>query len=156
MNICCAWWRHQMKNFRCDLISYPLLKYWLKLFAKHDDAIKWKHLPRNWPFVRGIHHSPVISPHKGQWRGALMFSLMFAWINGCVNNREAGDLRRHRAHYDVIVIDHGMLQTINIGLYLNIKSVAKKLQAMWRHLATMGKLINVFTHCFEPDFCGLL
>ena len=32
------------------------------------------------------------------------FSLIFAWINGWVNNREAGDLRRHRAHYDVIVI----------------------------------------------------
>ena len=44
------------------------------------------------------------SPHKGQWRGALMFSLIFAWINGWVNNREAGDLRRHRAHYDVTVM----------------------------------------------------
>ena len=44
-----------------------------------------------------------IPPHKGQWRGALMFSLICAWINACVNNRETGDLRRHRAHYDVIV-----------------------------------------------------
>ena len=40
----------------------------------HDDVIKWKHFPRYWPFVRGIHRSPVNSPHKGQWRGALMFS----------------------------------------------------------------------------------
>ena len=39
-----------------------------------------------------------------QWRGALMFSLICVWINGWVNNREAGDLRRHCAHYDVIVI----------------------------------------------------
>ena len=38
-------------------------------------------------------------PRKGQWRGTLMFSLICAWINGWVNNREAGDLRRHRAHY---------------------------------------------------------
>ena len=45
--------------------------------APHDDVIKWKHFPRNWPFVR----SPVNSPHKGQWRGALMFSLICAWIN---------------------------------------------------------------------------
>ena len=44
------------------------------------------------------------SPHKGQWRGALMFSLICVCINGWVNNREAGDLRRHRAHYDVIVM----------------------------------------------------
>ena len=42
------------------------------------------------------------SPHKGQWSGALMFSLI--WINSWVNTREAGDLRRHRAHSDVIVM----------------------------------------------------
>ena len=71
------------------------------------DVIKWKHFPRYWPFVRGIHRSPVNSPHKGQWGGALMFTLICARINGWVNNREAGDLRRHRAHYDVIVMDRG-------------------------------------------------
>ena len=48
-------------------------------------------------------NSPVNSPHKGQWRGALMFSLICVWINGWVNNREASGLRRHRAHYDVIL-----------------------------------------------------
>ena len=42
----------------------------------HDDIIKWKHFPYNWPFVRGIHRSPVNSPHKGQCRRALMFSLI--------------------------------------------------------------------------------
>ena len=57
----------------------------------HDDVIKWKHFPPYWPFVRGIHRSPVNSPHKGQWRGALMFSLICVWINGWVNNRETGD-----------------------------------------------------------------
>ena len=70
----------------------------------HDDVIKWKHFPRNWSFVRGIHRSPVNSPHKGQWRGALMISLICVWINDWVNNREAGDWRRYRAHYDVIVM----------------------------------------------------
>ena len=70
----------------------------------HDDVIKWKHFPRNWPFVREIHRSPVNFPHKGQWRGALMFSLIYAWINDWVNNREAGDLRRQHGHYDVIVM----------------------------------------------------
>ena len=57
-----------------------------------------------WPFVRGVHRSPVNTPHKGQWRGALMFSLICAWINGWVNNHEAGDLRRHCAHYDFTVM----------------------------------------------------
>ena len=53
-----------------------------------------------------VGNSPVAvnSPHKGQWRGALMFSLICAWINGWVNAREAGDLRRNRAHYDVNVM----------------------------------------------------
>ena len=37
------------------------------------DVNKWKHFPRNWTFVRGIHRSPVNSPHKGQWREALCF-----------------------------------------------------------------------------------
>ena len=80
-----------------------------KPIRQHDDVIKWKHFPRYWPprywpFVRGIHRSPVNSPHKGQWRGDLMFSMICARINVRVNNGEAGDLRHHRAHYDVIVI----------------------------------------------------
>ena len=70
----------------------------------NDDVIKWKHFPRYWSFVRGIHRPPVNSPHKGQWRGALLFSMICVWINGWVNNREAGDLRRHNTHYDAVVM----------------------------------------------------
>ena len=80
----------------------------------HDDVIKWKHSPRNWPFVRRIHRSPVNSPHKGQWRGALMFPLICVWINDWVNNSEADDLRRYQANYDVIVMktqDKGSLSS---------------------------------------------
>ena len=73
-------------------------------FFSQCKPVKWKHFPRYWPFVWGIHRSPVNSPHKGQWRGALMFSLICAWIHSWVNNREAGDWRRHRAHYDVTVM----------------------------------------------------
>ena len=86
-------------------IYQPLYPPWVcTSFCVHDDVIKWKHFPRYWPFMRGIHRSPVNSPHKGQWRGALMFCLISAWINGWVNNREIGGLRRHRAHYDVPVL----------------------------------------------------
>ena len=42
-------------------------------------------------------------PHKDYWRGALMFSLIYAWKNGWTDSRDAGDLRRHHAHYDVTV-----------------------------------------------------
>ena len=73
-------------------------------YADHDDVIRWKHFPRDWPFVRRIHRCPVNSPHKGQWSGALMFALICARINDWVNNREAGDLRRRLAHYDVTVM----------------------------------------------------
>ena len=58
---------------------------------------------------------PVNSPHKGQWRGALMFSLICVWINGWVNNREAGDLRRHRGHYDINVMVLNMFKTVAEG-----------------------------------------
>ena len=74
------------------------------LKAQHDYVFKWKHFLRYWPFLRGIHRSPVNSLHKGQWRRDLMFSLICAQINGWVNNREAGDLRHHRTHYDIIVM----------------------------------------------------
>ena len=73
-------------------------------WQNHDDVIKWKHFPRYWTFVRGIHRGPVNSPHKGQWRGAMMYSLICVWISGWVNNREAGDLRHYRAHYDVSIM----------------------------------------------------
>ena len=73
-------------------------------FRHHDDVIKWKYFPRYWPFVRGIHRSPVNSSHKGQWHGASMFYLIYAWTNSWTNHRNADDLRHHRAHYDVIVM----------------------------------------------------
>ena len=78
----------------------------------HDDVIKWKHFPLYWPFVRGIHRSPVNSPHKGQWHGALMFPSICAWINGWVNNREAGNRRRHQAHYAVLVMQCSVVVSV--------------------------------------------
>ena len=90
-------------------------------FTFHDDVIKWKHFPCYWPFVRGIHRSPVNSPHKGRWRGAFMFSLMCAWINGWVNNCEAGDLRCHRAHYDVTVMSWHKKQDGNKYRHIHLR-----------------------------------
>ena len=72
-----------------DIQYHPRLK-------DHDNVTKWKHFPGYWLFVRGIHRSPVDSPHKGRWRGTLMFSLICVWTNGWANTRNAGDLRHHR------------------------------------------------------------
>ena len=73
-----------------------------------DGNARWRHQMETFSallaFVRGIHRSLVNSPHKGQWCGALMFSLFCAWTNGCANNRDAGDLRRNCPHYDVTVM----------------------------------------------------
>ena len=85
----------------CSIMPTEITCQTNELYNLYDDVMKWKHFPRYWPFVWGIHRSPVNSPHKGQWREALMFSLICAWINNWVNNDKAGDLRRHRAHYDV-------------------------------------------------------
>ena len=45
----------------------------------NDDVIKWKHFPPCWPIERGIHRPQVNTPHKGQWRGALVFCLICVW-----------------------------------------------------------------------------
>ena len=112
----------------------------------HDGVIKWKHLPRHWPFLWGIHRSSVNPSYKGQWRGALMFSLIWAWINGWVNNREAGDLRRHDDHYDVTVM------SIWKGSWLLNSCQWYSLQ--WHHMSVMmsqitGNLIVYSTLCSD-------
>ena len=107
-----AGWRTWVRSFWWWCVEWSeLMLHDMDTFRSwHDDVIKWKHFPRYWPFLWGIHRSP----HKGQWHGALMFSLICAWINGWVNNREAGDLRRHRAHYDVIVMDITVLNSLSM------------------------------------------
>ena len=100
-----------------SLLEAALLDILLDIHLKHDDVIKWKHFPRYWPFVRGITRSPMKSPHKGQGREALMLSLICAQINGWVNNREVGDLRRHRTNYDVTVMSLNISSSHNVVLY---------------------------------------
>ena len=68
-------------------------------------------------FGRGLPRSPVGSPHKGLWGGAFKFSLICAWTIGRANNREAGDLKRKSAHYDVTL----MFNFSHNGHYLSSK-----------------------------------
>ena len=75
------------------------LSVFIKYILGNHDVIKWKHFPRCWPFAMELHRWPMDFPHKGQWRGALMFSLICAWTYYWTNNRNAGDW----AHYDTTV-----------------------------------------------------
>ena len=84
--------------------DHILSKVYEEITYPFDDVIEWKHFLYNWSFLRGIPQSPVNFPHKGLWRETLMFSLNCAWINVWVNTQDAGDLRRHRANYDVTVM----------------------------------------------------
>ena len=97
-------------RYTCLLLLISMLWHRQAIFESKGDKLSssaesrirsWKHFPRYWPLVRVIHRSAVNFPHESQWRGALMFALICAWINGCANNRRAGDLRRNRPHYDV-------------------------------------------------------
>ena len=102
----------------------------------HDDVIKSTHFQRYWPFVRGIHRSPVNSHQKGQRRGVLMFSLICAVTNGWVNNRDAGDLRRNRFYYDVTVTMDNCPCDKETRLYLLItKQWISFIVSQWRHVA---------------------
>ena len=124
------------------------------------------HLPRCWPFVCGIHWSPVNSPHKAQWHRALTFALICTSTNICENHRDAGDLRRHYAHYEVTVMFPGlpyghqsnskippMVRHIYIYIYMlemyNIIKIYKislefviQLTSKQRWLLTLGKRIT--------------
>ena len=70
----------------------------------HDDVIKWEDFPHYWPFVRGIHRSPVNSLQKGQWRWALVVIFYLRKNTRLCKQSRHGDLRRHPAHYDVGVM----------------------------------------------------
>ena len=84
-----SFFRRFSLEYRWKWWSYPGIPIFTYIWKIHDDVTKWKLFPRYWPFVWVIHRSPVNSPHKGQWRGALIFSLICVWINDWVNNREA-------------------------------------------------------------------
>ena len=106
----------------------------------HDDVLKWKQFPRYWPFVRGIHRSPVNYLHKGQWRGVWMFSLIFVWINGWVNNRDSimrrwGENHRSMARMSNY-IPYIVMQVISSPCP-NLSRVTKLFEAEWRIYASV-------------------
>ena len=92
-----------------NLIDKPMGTFLIKIY---DDIIKWKHFSRYYPF-EGNPRSPVDSTQKGKWCGTLIFSLICAW------RRDAGDLRRHRSHYDFTVMLHIFLHKLRTELHID-------------------------------------
>ena len=138
----------------CWKLSFSQLP--VQWVMKHDDVIKWKHFLRNWPFVLGILWSSVNSSHKGQWCGALMFSLICAWINTWVNNREAGDLRHHRTHQDVTVLTSSKFWPYHFTAYTGYTS--KFLCQWWSLCERRHALIEISgslrcVQCFSLNLC---
>ena len=113
-----SWWRHQMETFSVLLA-----------------------------ICVGNSPVPVNSPHKGQWRGALMFSLVYAWINDWVNNGEAGDLRRYPAHYDVTVIASHACPSARCNCPL--QRISKYLT---KTFFLNGRMINKLYNCVGMDY----
>ena len=113
----------------------------------------WRH-PRHWLFVRGIHRSPVNSPHKGQWHGALMYSLICAWNNIWANNGDVGIMRRHRAHHDVTVVTNHTAGLSSWKHHQKIYNVTKFNWAAWLTVSLTTKDILAKT-CF-PFWSALL
>ena len=126
-----------------------------------EAGTRWRHqmetFPRYWPFVRVIHWSSVDSRHKDQWRGALMFSLMYAWTNGWGYIPDAGDLKSQGAYYDVIEMNSNKLE-FELEKYLFDNKtdttwhnfyVWMPLQRRWAHHTDVKTL---FKHTFNVIF----
>ena len=130
------WWMEHGHSWKLQCLWEHLASSrepWRLVSVSHDVVIKWKHFPRNWPFVQGNNRSPVNSPHKSQRRRVLMFALIWAWINRWVNNCEAADLWPHRAHRDVIVMYPVRLKSLGNWLYSLQPMVPTPLQTTKTH-----------------------
>ena len=100
--------------------------------------------------------SPVNSPHKGQWRGALMFSLICAWINRWVNNGEAGDFRCYRTHYDVIVMALRFKKETSVLDSCNSNGTSAIHWGPWPHYTHNLHLFEFYFVVVSPSLAALL
>ena len=115
------WWRHQMETFTTLLA-----------------------------ICAGKSPVPVHSPHKGKRHGPLMFSLICAWLNSWVNNREAGDLIRHRAHYDVIVMRPVLSKSLRTPAVTRVKFQGV---CVWLYVGFwQSNNYQIFAHITEGQF----
>ena len=148
--------RYQDHDNWVDLKSYNYCLTPGALDQTQIRASSWRHQMEIFSalLVRGIHRSPVNSPHKGQWRGALMFSLICTRISCWVNNGDAGDLRHQRVHYDVTVMWISNNTSDSISFWITVLSsmaVSVEVRA-WMTNHTPLFYMDVITHAYpNPD-----
>ena len=96
-------------------------------------------------------HSNVFS-HKSQWRGALIFSLICVWTNSWANNQDSGDLKRHRAHFDVTVVTaglfsicskKGLIEAVSVQGYRLISIRIPSIRIIWSYDRLIFKWISI-------------
>ena len=124
--------------FLCTMEIKATKHIWFTIYRKqsHDDVIKWKHFPIAGPLCGELTGK---FPHKGQWGGALMLSLICAWTKCWVNNPNPDDLRRHRAHYDVTVMSHLLYMFYGMVLFINSpNSTALRINCCWKSVSVPG------------------
>ena len=95
--------KRKISLFNCQ-ISWSLVVVWLLVGMSMMTSSNGNIFCVTAPLCGEFTGHRWIPPHKGQWRGALMFFFICAWTNDWVYNGVAGDLRRHGAHYGVTVI----------------------------------------------------
>ena len=132
-------------EWRNPLTFYLLLAWIIWWTSSRVAGAMWRHKMGTFSALLALceGNPPVTdgSPHKGQWRWALMISLICVWTNSWANNRDGGDLRRHHAHYDVTVMDFRchMWRHWNALLYTGV-------------LGRFVPFIGVFTHILQGSF----
>ena len=157
----CSLFLATLNNTLC-LMTYR--RHQFIVWNDHDDVIIWKHFPRYWPFMRGIHRSPA---HKRQWRGALMLSLI------CARNKRLSKhwwgwwvetpLRSLWRHCNVIdfldqkyfiYLPHRKVEELYIYIYIPCKYVFTQLQIVNIFIRALGYYTSIIDN--KRDICSSL
>ena len=159
---CCV--RASNENINKCWLKFPKMR---QIFKQNCMRTWWSYQMETFSALVALceGNPPVDSPHKDQWRGVMMFSLICAWRNGWANNRDADDLRRRRAHYDVTIMKFKLTNFLIAPRGQWVKHWPHYLNslwpsdAIWRHISG-SPMVQVMACCLTapknyPNQCWL-